>query len=78
MNGNSTSMWHWDRYEPEELPKPAEQKRKLPALLPFDPDMVLVFAGPGGLPYLVRMLVRYRFVQSHTVISVPAAQRLAS
>ncbi len=78
MNGDSTSMWHWDRHEPEELPKPAEPKRRLPALLPFEPDMVMVFAGPGGLPYLVRMLVRYRFVRFPTVASDPAAQRLAS
>ena len=28
----------------------------------YDPEMRLVFSGPGGLPYLVRKFARYGFV----------------
>lgn len=28
----------------------------------YDPEMRLVFSGPGGLPYLVRKFARYGFI----------------
>ena len=54
MSDQTISMWHWDetRSESGDSALDAKCAEALP-----DPEMLLVFAGPGGLPYLLRAFV---------------------
>ncbi|MBN2311305.1 MAG: hypothetical protein JXR94_20175 [Candidatus Hydrogenedentes bacterium] len=72
MSEQAISMWHVGDGDEE----CAAAHSGLLIRLLYDPDMRLVFSGPGGLPYLLRAFVR-QFTRLHQVVVPLAERRLA-